>query len=273
MRGILFILLFTSLACNSVLQEHSNESPLARVGENYLFPSDLEKFGVSDLNDSTGQIKEVVDEWIVRQLMLSKAEQQLSNTNAIDIKVADYRASLLMHEYTTALLNKSVIEASEEEVKAYFESHKENFLLEESVFRMEYVLLPSEVQQVNSIKSDLDKGEVPNFILEICADSKSTCALDLPFWCSKEFAKDNLQISPYDLYVTSKFRRKTQENGDVLLYRISEIRNKGDVQPLSNVQELITHIVVNKKKKEVLADIENKIYINAKNNQSVEIYN
>ena len=93
---ILISLLSVILGCTS-LENKSNEEPLARVNGNYLYPSDVNDIFPSNhsVEDSLVIMENFIDEWIKKQLLLEKADLNLTDEQKdVSKQVDDYRSSL-----------------------------------------------------------------------------------------------------------------------------------------------------------------------------------
>ena len=91
------------LRCDFINKSQRPKSePVARVGDNYLYAQDLVKdmpMGLSP-SDSGRLVDKYIDDWIKKQLLFIKANEELSISEInIDRKVEDYRYALIMHEF------------------------------------------------------------------------------------------------------------------------------------------------------------------------------
>jgi hypothetical protein len=91
----------------SLFDSNKQEEPLARVFEEYLYPSDLSEAispGTSS-QDSLVIAKRFVETWVKDQLMLSRAEQALSEEQMdFEMQIEQYRLSLMIFSYRHKLL-------------------------------------------------------------------------------------------------------------------------------------------------------------------------
>ena len=101
-RLLIFILFLTGLtACNNPAQ-FSDELPVARVYDVYLFPSELASEIPDHVKpeDSISLAKNYIDKWLKKQLKLKKAEEHLSDEiQDINEEIENYRTGLLIYKY------------------------------------------------------------------------------------------------------------------------------------------------------------------------------
>ena len=101
-------LLLTVTSCN-LLEFRSGDEVVARVGENYLYKEDIKNLiphGTS-YSDSIMMVRQYINSWALKYLLLSKAEEELSKTDKdVEGELMDYRNSLLVYRYEKLYIEK-----------------------------------------------------------------------------------------------------------------------------------------------------------------------
>lgn len=268
--AILSIVLFIS--CNTNKKYH-DDAALARAGETYLYASDLAEYlnGISG-EDSIAITNLLVEEWIKKQILLKKAQEQLLNISEIDLKVNEYRQSLLLAEYRSALIKKYEAGVTENEIDQYYISHIESFLASEANFNIQYAILPKETHNMKEMLSILNQDSMPLFLSSFCESNKENCFFATEVWVNREKLLNEILLPEYYYLESNQYKVYETEDENLLVYKIIEIRNKGEVLPLVLVKPQIIQILTYKKKKDKLQEIEDKAFINAINSKSFEIY-
>ena len=89
--------------------------------------------GLSAL-DSGRLIDKYIDDWIKKQLLIIKANEELSISEInIDRKVEDYRYALIMHEFEKIYIRSHLnTQVTQEEIESYYFERSENFLLKQN---------------------------------------------------------------------------------------------------------------------------------------------
>ncbi|MGB5654957.1 MAG: peptidyl-prolyl cis-trans isomerase, partial [Robiginitalea sp.] len=145
----LFPALFLFSGCDEFLKEKPRETPLARVGESYLYLEDIQPklTGTYTATDSIAFVNNLINEWATRQLLLSKArinlpEEQLKE---FELLISDYRAELFTRAYKEALVAQIADTlVGEAELLSFYEKEKENFKLQEKILQLRFIEIPQQ---------------------------------------------------------------------------------------------------------------------------------
>lgn len=119
------------VACNENFNEQ--ESPVAKVFDKYLLLSEVKSIipAGTPSADSAILAQSYVRNWITKQLLLHKANQNLSDEEKnIRKQVEDYSSSILIHKYKEKLVSQKLDRrVSEDEITRYYDNNKFNFIL------------------------------------------------------------------------------------------------------------------------------------------------
>ena len=104
--------------------EVSNEKPVAKVFEEFLYPSDLKNIvpvGFSQ-KDSAALIKNFIEKWIQTQLVLKHAEKNLTTEQLnIEKEMKEYKKNLIIYNYQTELVHQKLDTiVSKEEIEKFY---------------------------------------------------------------------------------------------------------------------------------------------------------
>lgn len=117
-------------------------SYVARVGSHYLTQDDLQRM-LSDMGpalDTTEARQQVIDQWITRTLLYREALRlNLESVDAVQRKLERQRRSILVTAVTNRIYEEADLAPSPEEVRTYFERHKDRFRLREPYVRVRYL--------------------------------------------------------------------------------------------------------------------------------------
>ena len=130
--------------------------PLARVGDIYLFQTDVEGVvpaGISK-SDSIDLIERHIKLWVKKQLLISEARKQLSFDEVeLERRVLDYRYALMMHEFEKYSIARSLnIDISEEEIERYYSENIENFELKQNIIRGYFIQLSKDAPKLKRFR-------------------------------------------------------------------------------------------------------------------------
>ena len=90
---------------DGLFNDNAKDPVVARVGEQYLFKSQLEELvhdGTSP-TDSAAIVDGYVQNWIVENLMIREADKNVAADINLNKLVEEYRASLLVYNYEKKL--------------------------------------------------------------------------------------------------------------------------------------------------------------------------
>ncbi len=159
--AILLLLLVTGLAgCQS---EAPPNSFVARVGSHYLTEADLNRMlaGMGAVRDSTKARQQAIDQWVTRTLMYREAERlNLGSRDDVQRRLQRQRQAVLVSALRTRFEEEADVRPSPEEVRTYFERHKEQLRLQEPYVRIQY-LATSDRATAQTVQQELRTPPAP----------------------------------------------------------------------------------------------------------------
>jgi hypothetical protein len=274
-------LLIMATACQD--QQKKAKKPIAKIHDQYLYLSDLQNVIPDDKSeeDSTLIAKNYINEWIKRQLLLTKAEENLDpESKDIQKQIENYRASLLIYRYQQQLIDQKLDTAvSEQEIKSYYEQNSSNFILDKNLAKVLYIKLAENSPNMEKVRDWYRSGDPED----------QTRLKDYCYQYAEKFDDFNndwidfntlIKNIPYSLKVSvSRFLKvrkflevKDNENSVYHFVRINDYQLKGNRAPLSYVEDRIRSIIINKRKHQLLEKLESDIYNEAMNHNEFVIY-
>ena len=284
---IIFLSLFVIGSCDKLKsldlftkKEERKEPIVASVGETNLYLSELASViprGISR-NDSIVLAKSYINTWAKQQLLLQKAEENISEVNSkkIDDLIKAYRQSLYINGYKESLIKQQLDTiVTEEAILTYYENNKENFKLNEELLQIKYVYFGNDF---------LDKKEaIEKFKSEEEEDLEDLESLTINFkdyqlrdssWTTYDNVLQKIPPFRYEakenLLKKSKFIKKEDSLG-VYLVAVNDVLLRNDIAPLSYIENNIKQLILHKRKIELVRDIEKTLINDAiKNNEFKE---
>ena len=157
---------------------------------------------------------------------------------------------------------------------AYFEEHKESFPLSRSIVQFRGVTVnkedAAEAERLFNSGKDEDFDELMKIVL----------ASELPFhdkdsaWYSIEAMTGyfpQLNEGNYLNQLLNRRRVKMESDSIVTLLRIITLKQKGSEAPYDFVKPTIKNLLLNKRKLNLLSDLQNELYKEAINNNQIKI--
>lgn len=147
-RGLRAILILLCLAmvlvgCRS---KQPPSSYVARVGSHYLTQDELSRMldDMGPIPDSAEARQQAIDQWVTNTLLYREAlRRDLASVEEIKQKLKRQRRSLLITAITNRIQEKATPSLSREDVRTYFEQHKDQMRLREPYVNVRYLATSS----------------------------------------------------------------------------------------------------------------------------------
>lgn len=274
---ILWILFLT--ACTT-LETRNRETPLATVFDKKLYISDIRDIFPSNVSgqDSVQILQNYIDKWVKKQLILQKAELNLTaEEKDVQQQMEEYRSSLLIFKYEQSLiLQKLDTVIQPEQIEAYYNENTSNFVLDEHIVKALYIKLPSDAPDIYRARQ-LYRSEREEDFREL----ESYCyqyAIKYDYfndaWVPLEYIMEELpdEIRNPESYFRYRNYIEQQDSAFRYLVNIREYYLASSTAPLEYVQDKIRSILLNQRKVRFIKELENKIYLDALNKGNFTIY-
>lgn len=279
MKFYFFILLVALSGC-SKHPDAKKEKPLARVYDKYLYPSDL--IGVVSegipASDSASQVHDFIDKWILSELLLEKAEMNLTEDEKnVEKQINDYRSSLLIYAYQQRYLqDKLDTLVSLAEIEKYYADNQSNFIAPEPLIKGVFIKLSTKAPDLNKVRQwykaddaeSIKKLEGYCFTHATIYDHFNEGWVNLNEVLRMMPAGENLNAGSirYNKYV------ELRDNQYIYLLGIKEFVPEGTVTPFEIVKNDIHNIILNKRKVKLISELETSIYADAQNREHFAIF-
>jgi hypothetical protein len=259
-----------------------DDNALARVNKNYLYQSEVNNRLPDNLspNDSAAFVQRFINDWAKQELLLSGATQNLNEEklNQFDKLINQYRSDLYTNAYLEALINKNLDTiVKDSEAKKYFNNYTEAFTLNENLIQFRYVKVNEERGDLKDLIRRLKRfNNADKKVLDSLSIQFKSYALNDSIWVKPNKVLNKLPVitnaNSDELLKKSNFLQ-LKDSLDLYLVQIKNVLNRGDTAPLSYVRPTINQIVVNKRKVDLLRQIESDITKDAIKNKKFEIFN
>lgn len=273
------VLTLTVVGCRDYFMK-TDRIVVAECYGNKLYPEDLEGVVPADANkmDSLSRVNDFIDSWIRRQLLIHQAEINLTaEQRDFSKQLQDYNQSLLIYAYETQMIEQYLdTVVSEDEIAVYYEEHKQNFQLRSTMVKVAYVILNDDCKhqkEFKQIMSDRDTLMLPQ--LDVLASQHAvSSSLEVDDWIRLD---DLLRIIPLEIYNTESFLKKNRFvsfGKDKYLYmvRFEDHLLEESLSPLELESDNIRNIILLKRKKELLSQLNVDLYEKAVKEKVFEIY-
>jgi hypothetical protein len=274
------ILSFVLLLCHCQ-SSFDNRIKIARVYDDYLYLDQLPVVETFSGNDSLIFIQNFTNNWASQRLLFNKAQFNFPEyPSYIDSLVQDYKESLIIHYYQQAVIENYLDTlVSHKEIESYYQNNIDNFTLKEHILKMNYIKIKSVAPNLDFVKNTykslnlLDIELLEDYCLQFAERFflNDTNWIDV-FSLNKQLPFLTQDISLYNKYMFDNNRSIELKDKDYNYFIfIKKYKLKGSSAPLEYVSSMIQKILINKRKKDVLTNIEDMIIKEAIANNNFEV--
>jgi len=273
------VLLLLLASCSKNKQADSNPA-VAKVYDTYLYLSDLEGIVPTQISkdDSIIIVRNYINNWIKKQLMLRKAEINLSNENRnIQKEIDDYKSSLLIFRYKQELIRQKIdTVVTDNEVQSYYNQFSGNFILNQNILKATIIKISNQLTDLQKLKQWLrsDDSETQLKLDEYCYQYATKYHSFNDDWINFNDLLKEVPLDPTNEDQILKYQKFIETNDSLFYYlvRINDYALKSTVQPIDYAELKIKSIILNKRKFTFLEEIENNIYNDALDRNEFVIY-
>ncbi|MBR77705.1 MAG: hypothetical protein CMD36_07330 [Flavobacteriales bacterium] len=273
----IYFLLFICFILNSC-KNNFNEDIVATVyGEN-LFLNDIVKEIPLNTVDSSFFIKNFIDEWVSKRILLHHAKINLKiDQDEYDKKVNDYKNSLIIYNYEQQLVDQNLDTViTFDQIQNYYINNMENFVLSQNIFKGRFIIVNKEAPKIDLLKkiykSVNDKDKI--ILEDYCKQFAINYSLSDTVWqyfssLSNVFSSTEVSLRNHSI------KNKTniiQTEDNLYLVYIKDFKSKGDISPLSLEISKIRNVLLNKKKINYLEKLSRDFYNNSLALDKIKIY-
>ncbi|MBK9319988.1 MAG: hypothetical protein IPM91_15125 [Bacteroidetes bacterium] len=278
MSGSLLLLLLLP-ACKKKKQDSTlSEKVIARVYDRYLYIEDLSNIVPpgTGKNDSLTIIKNYVQNWIRQQSILKRAEENLDEERKnVERELEEYRNSLITYIYESELVRQKLdTNISEQEIEKYYTDNEKNFQLKNNILQVRYLKVPASAPKLEKVKQWYKSDAEKDFKLleDYCFQFATDYFFNDEEWLLFDELLKKIPIKTYD---QEQFLRNNRfieipDSTGVFFVNIKGFKIKESLSPLSFERENIKNLILNKRKLELISEMEKDAYQDALQKEEIE---
>lgn len=277
----MLVLLAVCTSCQFFKPASPGEA-IARVNESYLYKQDLKGVipeGISQ-DDSLVIVSNYINKWALQILLQTGAEQNLPDKKQEEFNklVVQYKNDLYTKAYIEALVRQNLDETvSKSESEEVYEQNKESFKLNEDLLKFRYIKIPKNTLNLNEVTKRFKSFDLEDRrYLDSIAVQFNAYSLNDSVWIRFSQAIEKIPVvtisNKIELLKKSNFVQ-LKDSLNLYLMQINDVLAPNDYAPLEYVQPTVNQIVINKRKLELIKQLENDIIKDANRNKQFEIYN
>jgi len=254
---------------------------VAEVGKDILYFDEIPNVILNGINktDSTSVIQNYINKWAKRELLLQKAEENLSPALKDEIvkQLDETRTNLVIYQYQRQMmLEKMDTVLTDNELENYYAANEKSFILSTNIVKALFIKLPVETPNIEKIKilarsnDQKDLQQLESYCYQFAEKFDD---FDEE-WVSMDKLLVELQqdIENEESFLKRNTFYETSDSGSVCLISIRDYRLIGSVAPYEYIKNDIKRIIWNSRRIEFLQSLENGIYNDALKENSFKIY-
>jgi hypothetical protein len=254
---------------------------VAEVGKAILYYNEIPRFiqpGVND-SDSAALVQNYINKWAKRELLLQKAEENLSPELKDEIakQLEETRENLVIYQYQKQMIfEKMDTVLSETELENYYASNEKSFILTSNIVKALFIKLPVETPNLNKIKllarsnDQSDLQQLESYCYQFAEKFDDFNEEWVPMDRLSVELKEDIENEENFLKRNTFF--ETNDSVSVYLVSIRDYRLRSSLAPFEYVRDDIKRIIWNTRRLEFIQSLENGIYNEALKENSFKIY-
>lgn len=252
---------------------------LARVGNEYLTAREaLDRIpGFVLAQDSIAALQSYRDEWIRQQVLLQEANRlQVQQNEEVQKKIQKARQDVLIEALKEAVISKyeEDMTVTDEEARSYYQSYKDQFVLNERFVRYRHMKTPS-LQQARSAKRDLMRGiSWPEVAEKYSVEPTAAVESSEQFWPISMAASEADIMNRYlDIIGQTEISPIQRVNNTYQFVQLMESRAEGEHPDLEWLMEKIKSWLVLEKRRRHFSSYVKNLYLKAQSNNEIDTFN
>ena len=272
-----FILINVMFLSCSELTSIKNDKLVSRVGDNYLYESDIPDFSVYE--DSIIRKKDFIDSWARENIFFDLSLINLDQKTILNLDrlIEKYKRDLYINSYKDILINSLVDSIiNDNEIDEYYNQNLNNLVLNEDLVKFRYIKLPLDNINLNNIRNGIRRySRLDREFLDSLSYQFASYNLNDTLWIPKREFFDQLDFINYDnqkKYVKKRQLISIKDSMYVNLLFIEDILEARNIAPKSYLSERIKSIIYNRRKILLIKELNKDIINDAIKSKKYESY-
>ncbi|WP_188753407.1 hypothetical protein [Parapedobacter defluvii] len=254
---------------------------MARSFDRFLYPEDLQGVvpaGVSS-DDSIQLINAYIEQWTRQQALLHYAQRNIKiNTKRLEAQVEEYKNGLIVYEYEQALVSQKLdTVVTDAEIRTYYDTQRELFILKQPILKLSYIRLRTDAPELDRVKRLFlsPDFEEQDLLEKYCARYAIQYSLRDTTW---QYADNLIKKIPLSHISEENYSRTGRifeiiENNELYLIILHDSKFRDARSPLSLEYDNIRNLILNKRKIDLVDQMQKSIVTDARKKNNIEIYN
>ncbi len=258
----------------------NTDEPLASVGEKVLYRSKVDEIlpkGIS-AEDSISMSNNYIDKWIKQELLIQKADENLSiDQKDLREELEEYRNSLIIYKYKNELIKQRMDTiVTNQQIEEFYNNNPSNFNLNYSIVKATFVMIPGDLADPDLVKS-LVADTSPEGLDELrdyCGQYAKRVNISADEWISFQMLEKNFpnKVEDDETFLTQQKLYEMNDSNYYYIVSIHDYKLTNDLAPIEFVRNNIKNLILNQRKIKFLKEIEENIYTEGVRKKKFRIY-
>ena len=259
----------------------SDDDPvIAEVGLKKLYTSDITGIVPTGTNseDSILLINDYVRKWVRNELMVQKAEENLTiDQRNLTRELEEYRNSLIIYRYKNELMNQRMDTSStDSQIESYYLNNEGDFNLSKNIVKAIFLKIPAEFANPRQLKEMCadTSYEGLGVLRDYCLQYAKAFDIFIEQWVDFEVVLNNIpmEIENHEQFLTQNHLIELNDMEYYYLVSVHDYKLKNEIAPLEYVRGNIKDLIINRRKIEFLKQIEDNVYTEGIRRNKFKIY-
>lgn len=213
--------------------------------------------------DSTTFMRMYVENWVLNQLKMKRAEEVLSTSDDIERLVEGYRQSLMMRQLDQYYIDKTLdTEITDKQIAAYYRANSAAFRLDHNVVKGVVVKVPKTFRNTTTLTTAIkNSAKAEDWAeLDALAEKHSLNVANMTSqWVSYSDFLSNLpteRTRSYNDLITKTTVQQMTSDDAIFHFIITDRALKGEIAPMESVESDIRRRLYADRRAEVVAEYE-----------------
>ena len=279
---IFIVLLSITTSCNYVKRlPFVNGEVVAEVGESYLYKEDIEKIVPKGLPeaDSLSLVKQYIDSWALKQLMLQKAEEMLPKSDKdVEKELEEYRMQLLIFRFENRFVEEKLDTViTDEELLAYYNNHPNGYIAKNGIVKARLIKMYNSspnLQIVKKLSQNKNDGNMEE-LEELAYNSAFKYSTYNNEWVDLQIVSKDIgtELSNLQDLLSKKNIIELKDSVYTSILQVVDYKKSVEETPFEYNKERIKDIILTRRKQEVIKNLQKDILKNAHDNNKLKIKN
>lgn len=256
----------TSMCCFSSCKYFGKGvTPIAELNGKPLYEDDVKSVLSPDMSyeDSVKSVDNYIRNWAVEELLYLRAEENITETEEVDLLVEKYRKSLMIYEYQQHLIREKLSNPIKEtDLIDFYNNNADLYTAHETLFNGIFITMPVKSQAKAEINPLLKFADINISAIEPIATKYSLKIKYFDNEWTPIAAVQRLGMS--DISRTHSFENKNHfestDEENIYILVVQDHIKVGDKQPFVYVKERIENMMIEQKKANFLRKLADDAY-------------